>query len=67
MSAPREEVDAALKSCAARAIRYSLQLNDTVKVGQEQGILLTEGCRKADDVVIEDDVSGSNGCASSPC
>ena len=38
-------------------LRYSLMINDTVRIGKEASTVLTEGCTKLSDVVMELEVS----------
>jgi hypothetical protein len=45
-------------------IRYSLLLTDTVKVGHEVSTILTDGCTKLKEVVMELEVSNLLWCAS---
>lgn len=37
--------------------RYSLLLSDTVKIGQNGAVVLTEGCTRLSDVVMDMEVS----------
>jgi len=41
----------------ADQLRYSLLLSDTVKVGKHSAAVLTDGCTKLKDVVMELEVS----------
>jgi hypothetical protein len=38
---------------ADAGIRYSLQLIDTVKIGKNTSTILTDGCTKITDIVME--------------
>jgi hypothetical protein len=42
------------------ALRYSLLLTDTIKVGKDASVILTEGVSKLRDVVMDLDVSFSS-------
>jgi hypothetical protein len=34
---------------------YSIQIADTVKIGQDTGILITEGTKKVHEVILDED------------
>lgn len=38
-----------------RGDRYAIQIADTVKVGQDTGILITEGTKKVHEVILDED------------